>query len=79
MIESGVVEVTLGKRTVNKRYAYTITRCKITIDKLTRLKFFEIHFFFVIHGILVKDIKEISGHTIVLVLIGAKLLISDGN
>ena len=70
MIESGVVEVALGKRTVNKCYSYTITRCKITIDKLTGLKFFEIHFFFAIHGILVKDIKEISGHTIVLVLGG---------
>jgi hypothetical protein len=79
MIEFGTIEITIGKRTINKRHANKITSGKITIDKLTRLKFFKIHFFFAIHGILVKNIKEISGHTIVLVLVGAKLLISVGN
>jgi hypothetical protein len=79
VIEFGAIEIAIGKCTLNKSHSNKITSGKITIVKLTRFKFFEVHFFFAIHGILVKNIKEISGHTIVLVLVGAKLLISVGN
>jgi hypothetical protein len=78
MIEFSAVEVTIGKRAINKCDPNTITSGKITIDKLTRLKFFEIYFFFAISSVLVKDIKEIGCHIEVLVLVGAKLLIFSG-
>ncbi len=78
MVEFGAIEIAIGKGTLNKSNSNKITSGKITIDKLTRLKFFEIHFFFAISGVLEGGIEEISGHTIVLVLVGAKLLISDG-
>jgi hypothetical protein len=78
MIEFSAVEVTIGKRAINKCDPNTITSGKITIDELTRLKFFEIHFFFAISGVLVGGIKEIGCHIEVLVVVGAKLLISDG-
>jgi hypothetical protein len=78
MIEFSAVEVTIGKRAINKCHPNTITSGKITIDELTRLKFFEIHFFFAISGVLVGGIEEIGCHIEALVVVGAKLLISDG-
>jgi hypothetical protein len=45
---------------------------------LTRLKFFEIHFFFAISGVLVGGIEEIGCHIEVLVVVGAKLLVFSG-
>lgn len=62
MIEFSTVEVTIGKRAINKGHPNKITSGKITIDKLTGLKFFEIHFFFAISGVLVGGIEEIGSH-----------------
>lgn len=78
MIEFGAIEIAIGKCTVNKSNPNKITSGKITIDKLTGFKFFEMHGFLTIRGILVSAVKEISGHSIVLVPVGAKLLISVG-
>jgi hypothetical protein len=65
MIEFGTIEIAIGKRTLNKSNTNKITSGKITIDKLTGFKFFEMHGFLTIRGVLVSDIKEIVGHTIV--------------
>ena len=78
MIEFSAVEVTIGKRAINKCDPNTITSGKITIDELTRLKFFEIHFFFAISGVLVDGIEEIGCHIEVLVVVEAKLLVFSG-
>lgn len=78
MIEFGAIEVAIGKCTVYKSNPNKITSGKITIDKLTGFKFFEMHGFLTISGVLVGGVKEISGHRIVLVPVGAKLLISVG-
>ncbi len=78
MIEFGAIEIAIGKCTVNKSNPNKITSGKITIDKLTGFKFFEMHGFLTICGVLVSAVKEISGHSIVLVPVGAKLLISVG-
>ena len=78
MIEFGAIKVAIGKCTVNKSNPNKITSGKITIDKLTGFKFFELHFFLTISGALVGGVKEIRGHRIGLVLVGAKLLISVG-
>ena len=65
MIEFGAIKVTIGKCTVNKSNPNKITSCKITIGKLTGFKFFEVHGFLTISGVLVSDIKEIGSHRIV--------------
>ena len=78
MIEFGAIKIAIGKRAVNEGNPNKITNGKITIDKLTGFKFFELHFFFTIIGVLVSGVKEIGGHRIVLVPVGAKLLISVG-
>jgi hypothetical protein len=78
MIQFGAIEIAIGKRTLNKSYSNKITSGKITINKLTGFKFFEVHGFLTIRGVLVSAVKEISGHSIVLVPVGAKLLISVG-
>jgi hypothetical protein len=78
MIEFGAIEIAIGKCTVNKSNPNKITSGKITIDKLTGFKFFEMHGFLTIRGVLVSAVKEIGGHRIVLVPVGAKLLISIG-
>jgi hypothetical protein len=62
MIEFGTIEVAIGKRTVNKSNPNKITSSKIAINKLTGFKFFEVHGFLTISGVLVSDIKEISSH-----------------
>jgi hypothetical protein len=77
MVEFGAIEIAIGKGTLNKSHSNEITTGKITIDELTRLKFFEIHFFFAISGVLVGQIKEVGCHKKVLVPVGAKLLISN--
>jgi hypothetical protein len=71
MIEFCVIEVAIGKRTINKRHANKIASGKITIDELTRLKFFEVHFPFTISGVLVGSIKEIGCHIEVLISVGS--------
>ena len=76
MIEFSAIEIAIGKRTLNKSHPNKITSGKITINKLTGFKFFEVHFLFTISGVLVGSIKEIGSHRIVLVPVGAKLLIS---
>ncbi len=76
MVEFGAIEIAIGKCTLNKSNSNKITSGKITIDKLTGFKFFEMQILLTINGVLVGGIEEISGHTIVLVLVGAKLLIS---
>ncbi len=78
MIEFGTIEVAIGKRTLNKSYPNEITSGKITINKLTGFKFFEVHGFLTISGVLVGGVKEIGGHRIVLVPVGAKLLVFSG-
>ena len=78
MIEFGTIEVAIGKRTVYKSNPNKITSGKITIDKLTGFKFFEMHGFLTISGVLVGGVKEISSHAKVLVTVWAKLLISVG-
>jgi hypothetical protein len=62
MIEFSAIEVAFGKRTVNISNPNEITSGKIAIDKLTGFKFFEVHGFLTISGVLVSDIKEISSH-----------------
>ena len=79
MIEFSAIEITIGKRTLNKNHPNKITSGKITINKLTGFKFFEVHLLFTISGVLVGGVKKIGGHRIVLVPVGAKLLISVGN
>ena len=75
MIKTGPIEITIGKRTINKGNSNEITSGKITINKLTGFKFFEMHVFLTISGVLMRSIEEIAGHRIVLVRVGAKLLI----
>ncbi len=62
MIEFGAIEVAIGKHTLNKSNPNKITSGKIAIDKLTGFKFFELHGFLTISGVLVSDIKEIGSH-----------------
>ena len=62
MIEFGAIKIAIGKCAVNKGNTNKITNGKITIDKLTGFKFFELHFFFTIFGVLVSAIKEIGCH-----------------
>ena len=62
MIEFGAIKIAIGKRAVNEGNPNKITNGKITIDKLTGFKFFELHFFFTIIGVLVSAIKEIGCH-----------------
>jgi hypothetical protein len=62
MIEFGVIKIAIGKCTVNKSNPNTITSGKITIDKLTGFKFFELHVFLTIIGVLVGSVKEIGCH-----------------
>jgi hypothetical protein len=62
MIEFGAIEVAIGKCTVNKSNPNKITSGKITIGKLTGFKFFEVHGFLTISGVLVGGVKEIGGH-----------------
>jgi hypothetical protein len=76
MIEFGVIKIAIGKCTVNKSNPNTITSSKITINKLTGFKFFELHVFLTIIGVLVGSVKEIGCHKKVLVSVVAKLLIS---
>jgi hypothetical protein len=64
MIEFSAVEVTIGKRAINKSHSYEITSGKITIIKLTGFKFFEVHLLLTICGVLVSQIKEISCHNL---------------
>jgi hypothetical protein len=78
VIEFGAIEIAIGKCTLNKSNSNKITSCKITIVKLTGFKFFEVHFLFTISGVLVGGIEEIGCHIEALVVVGAKLLISDG-
>lgn len=78
MIEFGAIKITIGKRAINKSNSNEITIGKITIDKLTGFKFFEMHFFLTMSGVLVSDIKVIGCHKKVLVPVVAKLLISVG-
>jgi hypothetical protein len=63
MIEFGAIEIAIGKRTLYKSYSNEITSAKITIDKLTGFKFFEMHFLFTISGVLVGQIKEVCCHS----------------
>ena len=65
MIEFGAIEVAIGKCTLNKSNPNEITSGKIAINKLTGFKFFEVHGFLTISGVLVSDIKEIGSHRIV--------------
>jgi hypothetical protein len=62
MIEFGAIKITIGKRAINKSNSNEITSGETTMDKLTGFKFFEMHFFLTISGILVGDIKEIGCH-----------------
>jgi hypothetical protein len=62
MIEFGAIKVAIGKCTVNKSNPNKITSGKITINKLTGFKFFEVHGFLTISGVLVSGVKEISSH-----------------
>jgi hypothetical protein len=62
MIEFGGIKIAIGKRTLNKSHPNKITSGKITIDKLTGFKFFEVHFLFTISGVLVGNVKEIVCH-----------------
>jgi hypothetical protein len=62
MIEFGTIKVAIGKRTLNKSNPNKITSGKITINKLTGFKFFEVHGFLTICGVLVSRIKGICGH-----------------
>lgn len=62
MIEFGAIKIAIGKRAVNKGNPNEITSGKITIDKLTGFKFFEMHVFLTISGVLVSAIKEIGCH-----------------
>jgi hypothetical protein len=62
MIEFGAIKVAIGKCTVNKSNPNKITSGKITINKLTGFKFFEVHGFLTISGVLVGGVKEIGGH-----------------
>ncbi len=78
MIEFGVIKIAIGKRAVNKSNSNEITSGKITINKLTGFKFFEVHGFLAISGVLVSQIKEVCCHKKVLVPVVAKLLISVG-
>ena len=64
MIEFGAIEIAIGKGTLNKSHSNEITSGKITVNKLTGSKFFEIHFFFAISGVLVGQIKEVGCHNL---------------
>ena len=64
MIEFGGIKIAIGKRTLNKSHPNKITSGKITIDKLTGFKFFELHFLFTISGVLVGQIKEVCCHNL---------------
>ena len=64
MIEFSAIEIAIGKRTLNKSYPNKITSGKITINKLTGFKFFEVHFLFTISGVLVSQIKEVCCHNL---------------
>jgi len=76
MVEFGAIEIAIGKGTLNKSHSNEITSGKITVNKLTRFKFFEVQILFTISGVLVGQIKEVGCHKKVLVPVGAKLLIS---
>jgi hypothetical protein len=71
MIEFGVIKIAIGKCTVNKSNPNKFASGKITIDELTRLKFFEVHFPFTIRGVLVGGIKEIGCHIEVLISVAS--------
>jgi len=77
MVEFGAIEIAIGKGTLNKSYSNEITSGKITVNKLTRFKFFEVQILFTIRGVLVGQIKEVGCHKKVLFPVGAKLLISN--
>jgi hypothetical protein len=62
MIEFSAIEIAIGKCTLNKSHPNKITSGKITINKLTGFKFFEVHGFLTICGVLVSRIKGICGH-----------------
>ncbi|BDB57302.1 hypothetical protein SHINM13_15980 [Flavobacterium ammonificans] len=62
MIEFSVIKIAIGKRAINKSNSNEITSGKITMDKLTGFKFFEVHVFLTISGVLVSAIKEIGCH-----------------
>jgi hypothetical protein len=62
MVEFSAVEIAIGKGTLNKSHSNEITSGKITVNKLTRFKFFEVHFLFTISGVLVGQIKEVGCH-----------------
>jgi len=64
MVEFGAIEIAIGKGTLNKSHSNEITSGKITVNKLTGFKFFEIHFFFAISGVLVGQIKEVGCHNL---------------
>ncbi len=78
MIEFSAIEITIGKRTLNKNHPNKITSGKITINKLTGFKFFEVQILLTINGVLVGQIKGVCRHK-VLVPVRAKLLISGVN
>lgn len=64
MVEFGAIEIAIGKGTLNKSYSNEITSGKITVNKLTRFKFFEVQILFTISGVLVGQIKEVGCHNL---------------
>jgi hypothetical protein len=64
MVEFGAIEIAIGKGTLNKSYSNEITSGKITVNKLTRFKFFEVQILFTISGVLVSQIKEVGCHNL---------------
>jgi hypothetical protein len=62
MVEFGAIEIAIGKGTLNKSHSNEITSGKITVNKLTRFKFFEVQILFTIRGVLVGQIKEVGCH-----------------
>ena len=64
MVEFGAIEIAIGKGTLNKSHSNEITSGKITVNKLTRFKFFEVQILFTISGVLVGQIKEVGCHNL---------------
>ncbi|MEN9875832.1 MAG: hypothetical protein RLZZ529_829 [Bacteroidota bacterium] len=62
MVEFGAIEIAIGKGTLNKSHSNEITSGKITVNKLTRFKFFEVQILFTIRDVLVGQIKEVGCH-----------------
>ena len=64
MVEFGAIEIAIGKGTLDKSHSYKITSGKITVNKLTRFKFFEVQILFTIRDVLVGQIKEVGCHNL---------------